>query len=146
MINNVSFGSTAGVFTKPDFSKPQANTRTNPVLPGPNPPVPPENKKGGKFKKFVVGLAVTAAAVAGLLVAGNKTGVLKNIGKYIPDSIKNAGWLQTAKNPVKNAVAGMDKAGGAIAEYAVKGYEAVKGFGKTALDTVKGWFGKAPTA
>ena len=98
--------------------------------------------KKGKAGKVILGLVATAAAVAGLLVVGNKTGVLKNIGKYIPASIKDASWLQAAKEPVKKAVAGMDKAGGAIAEYAVKGYEAVKGYGEAAIDTVKGWFGK----
>lgn len=140
MLNSVSFGSSAGVFAKPDLSKPQSYAKPSVAS---QPPVPPEGpKKGGKFKKFVIGLAVTAAAVAGLLVAGNKTGVLKNIGKYIPESIKNASWLQKAKDPAKAAVEGMDKAGGAIAEYAVKGYEAVKGYGEKAVETVKGWFGK----
>lgn len=145
MLNSVSFGSNAGVFDKPNITRPQSNTRPmDAVLPS-NPPTPP--KKKSKAGKVILGLVATAAAVAGLLVAGNKTGVLKNIGKYIPDSIKNASWLSKAKDPVKAAVAGMDKAGGAIAEYAVKGYEAVKGFGGKALETVKGWFGKAtPTA
>ncbi len=139
MLNSVSFGSNAGVFTTPDINKPQAHTR-----PAAQPQAAPveEPKKKGKAGKVILGLVATAAAVAGLLVAGNKTGVLKNIGKYIPASIKDASWLQAAKEPVKKAVAGMDKAGGAIAEYAVKGYEAVKGYGEAAIDTVKGWFGK----
>lgn len=140
MLNNVSFGSNAGVFAKPDLSKPQTYARPSVAS---QPPVPPEGpKKGGKFKKFVIGLALTAAAVAGLLVAGNKTGVLKNIGKYVPESLKNASWLQKAKDPAKAAFAGMDKAGESIAKYAVKGYESVKGFGEKAVNTVKGWFGK----
>lgn len=146
MLNSVSFGSSAGVFDKPNVNRPQSYAR--PSAAPSAPPVPPEGpKKGGKLKKFVVGLAVTAAAVAGLLVAGNKTGVLKNLGKYVPNAIKNASWLNFAKGPVKTAAAAMDKAGGAIAGYAVKGYEAVKGFGAKAIETVKGWFGKGtPTA
>lgn len=144
MLSNVSFGSNAGVFTKPDINKPQAHTK--PAVQPQTAPVE-EPKKKSKAGKVILGLVATAAAVAGLLVAGNKTGVLKNIGKYVPDSIKNASWLKWAKEPVKAAVSGMDKAGGAIAEYAVKGYEAVKGFGETAINTVKGWFGKGtPTA
>lgn len=140
MLNSVSFGSNSGVFAKPDLSKPQTYARPTQSS---QPPVPPEGpKKGSKLKKFAIGLAVTAAAVAGLLVAGNKTGVLKNAGKYIPESIKNAGWLQKAKEPAKAALAGMDKAGDAIAKYAVKGYEAVKDFGEAAVNKVKGWFGK----
>lgn len=139
MINSVSFGSNAGVFTAPDINKQQAYTR--PVAPAQTTPVEEPKKKGGAGK-VVLGLVATAAAVAGLLVAGNKTGVLKNVGKYIPETIKNAKWLESAKEPVKKAIAGMDKAGGAIAEYAVKGYEAVKGYGEKAIDTVKGWFNK----
>ena len=145
MLNSVSFGSNAGVFDKPNTTRPQTFTR--PAADSSQQVAPEAPKKKSKAVKVILGLVATAAAVAGLLVAGNKTGVLKNIGKYIPDSIKNASWLSKAKDPVKAAVAGMDKAGGAIAEYAVKGYEAVKGFGGKALETVKGWFGKAtPTA
>ncbi len=128
MLNNVSFGSNAGVFTKPDFARPQ--TFTKPVAPGAPVEAP---KKKGKAGKVILGLALTAAAVAGALFAGNKTGFFKNIGKYIPESIKNASWLQKVKEPAKNAVGALDKAGAWVAE---KGGAVVK--------TVKGWFAKAP--
>lgn len=108
MISNVSFGSTAGVFTKPDLNKPQ--TYTKPAA-TPEAAAPAEPKKKGKAGKVLLGLAATAVAVAGLLVAGNKTGFLKNIGKYVPESLKNAGWAQSLKNPVKAGAAALDSAG-----------------------------------
>ena len=128
MLNNVSFGSNAGVFSKPDFSKQQAYTR--PMGPEVAPEAP---KKKGKAGKVVLGLVLTAAAVAGALFAGNKTGFFKNIGKYIPESIKNANWLQKAKEPAKQAFAALDKAGAWIGEK-----------GGVVVNTVKGWFAKAP--
>lgn len=128
MLNSVSFGSNAGVFTKPDFAKPQ--TFTKPVAP--EAPVEAPKKKG-KAGKVILGLALTAAAVAGALFAGNKTGFFKNIGKYIPESIKNANWLQKAKEPAKQAFAALDKAGAWIGEK-----------GGAVVNTVKGWFAKAP--
>lgn len=128
MLNSVSFGSNAGVFTKPDFAKPQ--TFTKPVAPEAPAEAP---KKKGKVGKTILKLAVAAAAVAGALFAGNKTGFFKNVGKYIPESIKNASWLQKVKEPVKNAVGALDKAGAWVGEK-----------GAAVVNTVKGWFAKAP--
>lgn len=143
MLNNVSFGSNAGVFTKPDFSKPQTFTRPTNAQPDAAQQAPQKKSKVGKY---ILGTVATLAAVAGLLVAGNKTGVLKNLGNYIPDSVKNVSWLQGAKEPVKKVLAGMDTAGGKIADYAMQGYGAVKGFGEKAVETVKGWFSKGTPA
>ncbi len=144
MLNNVSFGSNAGVFDKPNLTRPQTYTKPS-VAPASQPPVPPEGPKKSNVGKIILGTLAAAAAVAGLLVAGNKTGVLKNVGQHIPENWKNAKMLQFAKEPAKKALAGMDKAGGAIADVAVKGYEAVKGYGESAIKTVKGWFTKAPS-
>ena len=79
-------------------------------------------------------------------VAYQGLSVLKNLGNYIPDSVKNVSWLQGAKEPVKKVLAGMDTAGGKIADYAMQGYGAVKGFGEKAVETVKGWFSKGTPA
>lgn len=133
MINSVSFGSKAGVFDKPNLGRQQTYTR--PAAGAQAAFAPEAPKKKGKLGKTLLKIGLAAAAVAGLLVAGNKTNVLKNLGKYIPESIKNASWLQFAKEPVKTAAGAMDKAGGTIADYAVKGFEAVKGL-----------FKKSPTA
>lgn len=141
MLNNVSFGSNAGVFSKPDVNKPQAYAKPS-VAPASQPPVPPEGPKKGKAGKIILGTLAAIAVTAGLLVAGNKTGVLKNLGKYVPESVKNAKWLQFAKEPVKTAAGAMDTAGKFIADNAVKGYEAVAGYARAGIDTVKGWFGK----
>jgi hypothetical protein len=145
MINNVSFCSTRGVFDKPDMTKPQTFTR--PATP---PTVAPEEapKKKHSVGKFVAGLAAAALAVGGLLVAGNKTGVIKNLGKYVPDAVKNASWLQAAKEPVKAGLAALDKAGGYIAAKGEGIYNTVKDSSvvKTVVDTVKGWFGKGTPA
>lgn len=140
MLNSVSFGSSAGVFDKPNTTRPQTFVRPAESQPQAAPEAP---KKKSKTGKVILGLVATAAAVAGLLVAGNKTGVLKDLGKYVPDAVKNASWLNWAKEPVKTAAAAMDGAGATIAKYAVDGYKAVKGYGESAIETVKGWFGKA---
>lgn len=143
MLNSVSFGSNAGVFDKPNMTRPQSFAKPAETQ---QPAAPEAPKKKSKAGKIILGLVATAAAVAGLLVAGNKTGVLKNVGKYVPDAVKNAGWLQWAKEPVKTAISGMDKAGGAIASTAVKGYNAVKGYAESAYNTVKGWLGRGTAA
>ena len=141
MISNVSFVSTAGVFTKPDINKPQ--TYTKPAA-TPEAAAPAEPKKKGKAGKVLLGLAATAIAVAGLLVAGNKTGVLKNIGKYIPEGVKNASWLQKAKEPVKAGVAALDTAGKWLGDKGMAVVDAAKnsGIGKK----IAGWFGHGTPA
>lgn len=141
MISNVSFGSTAGVFTKPDLNKPQ--TYTKPAA-TPEAAAPAEPKKKGKAGKVLLGLAATAVAVAGLLIAGNKTGVLKNIGKYVPDGLKNAKWAEFAKEPVKAGVAALDSAGKWLGDKGMAVIDAAKnsGIGKK----IAGMFGNGTPA
>lgn len=127
MISNVSFGSTAGVFTKPDLNKPQAHTKPAAAPEAAAPAAEP--KKKGKAGKVVLGLVATAVAVAGLLVAGNKTGVLKDIGKYVPDTLKNAKWAEFAKEPVKAGAAALDAAGEWIGDKGMAVVDAAKNSG-----------------
>lgn len=140
MISNVSFGQKMGVFDSAAdvMNKPQSYAKPNATevkgdsvdISGKEP-----KKKKHTAAKVIGGLAATAVVVAGLLVAGNKTGFLKNIGKYIPDGIKNCEKLDFLKEPTKEGLKILDGAGEWLASK-----------GKVAVDAVTGLFKKGEAA
>ena len=104
-VSNVSFS--AGVFDRPALNAPQTFTRPN----APDTVEVPKKKKGKKALGWILG---AAAVIAGLVV-GAKTGAFNKVGNIIPKGIKNASWLQWAKNPTKAAMKGLDTAGNWLA-------------------------------
>lgn len=121
MLNGVSSVSfQAGVFDKPNFTAPQTYVRPEGA------PADSSGKKKGKAGKVILGIALAAAAVAGLIIGHNKN-AFKNVGKIIPEGIKNAKWLQWAKQPAKAVMNAFDVAGGWL---------------KNVPTMVAGWFGK----
>lgn len=139
MVNGVSFGQKMGVFDSAAdvMNKPQSYTKPNAAdVKGDSVDISgKEPKKKHTVAKVIGGLVATAAVVGGLLVAGNKTGFLKEIGKHIPDSIKNCEKLGGLKEPAKKMFAGMDKAG-----------EWLVSKGKVVADAVTGLFKKGEAA
>ena len=103
-VSNVSFQ--AGVFDQPNFTAPQTYVR-----PAGADPAEASGKKKRKAGKVILGIALAAAAVAGLVIGHNKN-AFKNVGKIIPEGIKNAKWLQWAKQPAKAVMNAFDVAGG----------------------------------
>ncbi len=139
MVNSVSFGQKMGVFDSAAdvMNKPQSYVKPNATdVKGDSVDISgKEPKKKHTAAKVIGGLVATAAVVAGLLVAGNKTGFLKDIGKYIPDSIKNCEKLGGLKEPAKKMFGALDGAG-----------EWLVSKGKVAMDAVTGLFKKGEAA
>lgn len=139
MVNSVSFGQKMGVFDSAAdvMNKPQSYAKPNATdVKGDSVDISgKEPKKKNTAAKVIGGLVATAAVVAGLLVAGNKTGFLKDIGKYIPDSIKNCEKLGGLKEPAKKMFGALDGAG-----------EWLVSKGKVAMDAVTGLFKKGEAA
>ena len=104
-VSNVAFS--AGVFDRPNITAPQTYVRPG----GGADAVDLSGKKKGKGKKVLAFLLTTAAVVAGLIVGHNK-GAFKNVGKIIPEGVKNAKWLQWLKKPTKVVMNALDTAGG----------------------------------
>lgn len=122
MINNVSFGGVQASTFSDMINRPQAYK-------GAGAPAAATNVAGDTFttgkpkkKHTVLKLALGAAAIGGLLVAGNKTGVSKAIEGKCPKigkALQTAGtWIETKVTDIVNTV--KDKFPSKAAEEAVE--------------------------
>ena len=140
MVNSVSFGTKMGVFERPNIDAPQSYPR--PVAPSATDKAP----KKHKVLKTIAGIVATAAVVAGGLAAGSKFGIFKadKVAKLAEKlHIKDASWLQWAKEPAKKALSGLDTAGNFVINKSTAVYNVTSEYVKKGIDWVKGLFNKA---
>ena len=142
MVNGVSFAATRGIYDKTNLDAPQANSRQTTTT---QPAVKP--KKSHKTAKVIAGTLATVAVAATELALGSKFGVFDpaKVGKVL-GGLKDAKWLQWAKEPAKTALKGLDTAGNFVKEYAGKGYNAVVEYAGKGIDAVKNFFSRNPAA
>ena len=137
MLNSVSFGTRMGIYDKANVDAPQAHTR--PLAPA----APEKPAKKHKALKTIAGLVATAAVIAGGLAAGSHFKVFDTakVGKLL-GKVKDASWLQWAKEPAKKALGAMDTAGKFVIEKSTAVYNVASKYVKDGIAWAKGLFAK----
>ena len=137
MLNSVSFGTRMGIYDRANVDAPQAHTR--PLAPA----APEKPAKKHKVLKTIAGVIATAAVIAGGLAAGSHFKIFDTakVGKLL-GKVKDATWLQWAKEPAKAALKGLDTAGNAVLTAGKSVYGVASKYVKDGVEFVKGLFAK----